>query len=221
MLKPTETNFKFYEKLKTFGVDIKQVIDGGCHEGLWSKRIKEIFPNVNCHLIDPQDIFEEKLKTLGTFYKIALGQHNEERYFYFATNKQKTAGSSLYQENSNIIFDKKKIETKRLSDVVPKQTYDVIKLDIQGAELEVIEGSLELFQTTKWVQLECPVYNNNKGAPNFEHYINYMANCNFKVFDIDNVFFNGKLMGVDFIFNNQELPPICSLEGEIRYKDEQ
>jgi hypothetical protein len=25
MLKPTETNFKFYEKLKTFGVDIKQV----------------------------------------------------------------------------------------------------------------------------------------------------------------------------------------------------
>jgi hypothetical protein len=94
----------------------------------------------------------------------------------------------------------------------------LIKLDLQGAELEVIEGSLDLFEKTKWVQLECPVYNNNKGAPLFEHYINYMANCNFKVFDIDNVFLNGKLMSIDFIFNNQTLPQVTSLEGEIHYE---
>ena len=121
----------------------------------------------------------------------------------------------------DIIFDKKKIETKRLSDVVPKQTYDVIKLDIQGAELEVIEGSLELFQTTKWVQLECPVYNNNKGAPNFEHYINYMANCNFKVFDIDSFFINGKLMAIDFLFVNKTLPKVTNLELDQLYYKEQ
>jgi hypothetical protein len=48
-----------------------------------------------------------------------------------------------------------------------------------------------------------------------------MANCNFKVFDIDNVFINGKLMGIDFIFNNQSLPQITLLEGEIHYKDTQ
>ena len=133
-------------------------------------------------------------------------------------DKNKSTGSSLYEENTNIEFDKRKIQVKKLSNVLPDQNYDLIKLDLQGAELEVIEGSLDLFEKTKWVQLECPVYHNNKGAPLFEHYINYMANCNFKVFDIDNLFVNGKLMGIDFIFNNQTLPQVSSLEGEIHYE---
>jgi hypothetical protein len=67
---------------------------------------------------------------------------------------------------------------------------------------------------TKFVQLECPVHPNNKGAPLFEHYINYMANCNFKVFDINSIFYNGKLMAVDFIFVNKNLPKVTSLEHE-------
>jgi hypothetical protein len=46
-----------------------------------------------------------------------------------------------------------------------------------------------------------------------------MANCNFKVFDIENVFVNGKLMGIDFIFNNQSLPKVCSLENDLNYED--
>jgi len=85
---------------------------------------------------------------------------------------------------------------------------------VQGAELEIIEGSLELFQKTKFVQLECPVHHNNKGAPEFEHYINYMANSNFKVFDIDTIFFNNKLMVLDFLFVNTLLPKASSLESQ-------
>ena len=219
MFKPTEINFKFYEKLKTLGVKLENIVDGGCHEGLWTKKFKEIYPDSNYYLIDAQDIFKDNLNELGTFYHTALGQNDEERDFYFATDKNKATGSSLYEENSNMTFNKEKVKTQKLSTILPNKIYDVIKLDLQGAELEVIEGSLELFQTTKWVQLECPVYNNNKGAPLFEHYINYMANCNFKVFDIDNVFMNGKLMGIDFIFNNQSLPQVTSLEGEINYRN--
>jgi FkbM family methyltransferase len=87
---------------------------------------------------------------------------NEDRKFYFAQNKNKSTGSSLYKENSNVLFDEKTIPVKKLSDVVPDQNYDLIKLDVQGAELEIIEGSLDLFKKTKWVQLECPVYDNNE-----------------------------------------------------------
>jgi FkbM family methyltransferase len=217
--KPTELRFKFYNNLKALDVSLNNIIDGGCHEGGWTERVKEIYPDANYHLIDAQDIFKDKLEKLGKFYCAALGQNNEERKFYFAKNKEKATGSSLYEENSNVLFDEKLINTQKLKDVVPDQTYDVIKLDIQGAELEVIEGSLDLFSKTKWVQLECPVYNNNKGAPLFEHYINYMANCNFKVFDIENVFVNVKLMGIDFIFINQSLPKVCSLENDLNYED--
>jgi hypothetical protein len=65
---------------------------------------------------------------------------------------------------------------KQLMDIIPFQNYDYIKMDVQGAELEIMEGSLPLFTKTKWVQLECPVHHNNEGAPNFAQLINYMAN---------------------------------------------
>ena len=70
------------------------------------------------------------------------------------------------------------------------------------------------FQKSKFVQLECPVHHNNKGAPESEHYINYMANSNFKVFDIDTIFFNNKLMVLDFLFVNILLPKASSLESQ-------
>jgi hypothetical protein len=56
----------------------------------------------------------------------------------------------------------------------------------------------------------------------FEHYINYMANCNFKVFDVDSFFINGKLMAIDFLFVNKTLPKVTTLElDQLYYKEQQ
>ena len=214
MQKPIEVNTNLYRRLKENGIRFNNIIDVGCYKGSWTSKLKLIYPDANYYLIDPNDKYKEKLEILGTFYQEVVGQQKEKREFNFSKNELEETGNSLYDENSNIEFNKKTIMVKPLKDIVPDQTYDLIKMDVQGAELEIIEGSLELFQKTKFVQLECPVHHNNKGAPEFEHYINYMANSNFKVFDIDTIFFNNKLMVLDFLFVNTLLPKASSLESQ-------
>ena len=214
MQKPIEVNTNLYRRLKENGIKLNNIIDVGCYKGSWTSKVKLIYPDANYYLIDPNNIYEEKLKTLGTFYQEVVGQQEDKREFNFSENELEETGNSLYEENSNIQFNKKTVMVKPLKDIVPDQIYDLIKMDVQGAELEIMEGSLELFQKTKFVQLECPVHHNNKGAPKFEHYINYMANSNFKVFDIDTIFFNTKLMVLDFLFVNTLLPKVSSLESE-------
>ena len=214
MDKPIEVNTNLYRRLKENGIRLNNIIDVGCYKGSWTSKVKLIYPDANYYLIDPNNIYEEKIKTLGIFYQEIVGQEKEEREFNFSENELEETGNSLYEENSNIQFNKKTVMVKPLKDIVPDQIYDLIKMDVQGAELEIMEGSLELFQKTKFVQLECPIHHNNKGAPKFEHYINYMANSNFKVFDIDTIFFNTKLMVLDFLFVNTLLPKVSSLESE-------
>jgi len=218
---PIEAHTNLYRRLKNHGVKINNAIDVGCYKGSWTTKLKLIYPDANCYLIDPNHKFKEKLEILGTFYQEIVGEKLEEREFNFSQNDLADTGNSLYDENSNAKFKKEKVTVKPLKDIVPNQTYEVIKMDVQGAELEIIEGSLDLFKQTKFVQLECPVHHNNVGAPLFEHYINYMANCNFKVFDVDSFFINGKLMAIDFLFVNKTLPKVTTLELDQLYYKEQ
>ena len=213
MMKPTEFKFDFYGKLKHFGVTFENIVDVGCFKGDWTERVQKVYPNANYYLIDPNDHHKDKCEKLGTFIHAAVGYQEEERKFYYYEEHSAT-GNSLYKETSNAVPYEKVITAKPLSALLPDQKYDVIKMDVQGAELEIIDGSFDLFSKTKFVQLECPVHHNNVDAPRFEHYINFMANCDFKVFDIDNIFYNKKLMGVDFIFVNKKLPKVTPLENE-------
>lgn len=211
---PTNVYFGFFKKLKDYNVKLNNIVDVGCYKGDWTKAFKNIFPDANYYLIDANDQYQAECKQLGTFIQAAVGFKEEERPYYFYKLGSDT-GNSLYKETSNAVPEvEKKVQVKPLSKILPEQPYDYIKMDVQGAELEIIDGSFSLFEKTKFVQLECPVHYNNVDAPRFEHYINYMANCGFRVFDIDSIFMNRKLMGIDFVFVNTKLPMATELENE-------
>lgn len=213
MMKPTEFKLDFYGKLKHFNVKLENIVDVGCFRGAWTELVQKAYPDANYYLIDPNDHHKQRCEKLGTFIHAAVGFKEEERTFYYY-NEDSATGNSLYRETSNAKPFQKVVKVKPLSALLPNKKYDVIKMDVQGAELEIIDGSFDLFSKTKFIQLECPVHHNNVDAPRFEHYINFMSNCDFKVFDIDNIFYNKKLMGVDFVFVNKKLPKVTELENE-------
>ena len=213
-MKPFEVHTHLLKRLRQIGLHLNHIVDVGCHQGKWTEKVKLEYPNANYYLVDSSDTHQEKLQSLGNFIHAYVGQHKEQREYYSTGNNMDETGNSLYKENSNVPFETKTVVTEPLQNILPDTNYDYIKMDVQGAELEIIEGSLNLFKKTKWVQLECPVFHNNSGSPKFEHYINYMANSGFRVFDIDSIFYNYRLMAVDFLFVNKDMPAQLPTEGD-------
>ena len=60
---------------------------------------------------------------------------------------------------------------------------DLIKLDIQGAELDVIQGSLELLKTCNSLIVELQHVEYNVGAPMAQEVIDYLDQLGFKLID--------------------------------------
>ena len=212
--KPTEIYFNLFGRLRGYDLIIKKALDIGCNEGAWAKRLKTVYPEAEITMIDTIDSFKKECEQYGKFIQACVGEKEDEKIFYFSTDPMDSRGGSLYIENSNVPWNTKKVQTKALKDIVPNEKFDYIKIDVQGEELDIIRGSLELFQSTKWVQLECPVFENNKGAPKFAQVTSYMINLGFSIFDIENVYYNAKLMSVDFLFCNKNLPKQIPLERE-------
>lgn len=96
-----------------------------------------------------------------------VGAKEEEKTFYIASDDEVGGGSSFYKEFTDG-FVEPSTETKQittLDKLFPDQTFDLIKMDIQGAELEALKGGAELVKRAKYLLLELSFVEYNKGAP--------------------------------------------------------
>ena len=83
----------------------------------------------------------------------------------------------------------------------PYSSFDLVKIDVQGAEIDVMEGAGDIIANSKFVLLEAAVTNYNEGAPKQQDVINYMNNLGFKDYEIfDEIRFDGVLIQLDLLF---------------------
>lgn len=174
-------------RLRSLGFEPTNILDIGAHHGMWSLSSRLVFPNANYMLIEPIKYNElsNYCNNLPNFdYKnILLFDKETEVDWYEARN----TGDSIYRENTEHFKNVKPIkkETKILDNVFENVTYDLVKLDVQGAEIPVLKGGKNLIERAEVVILELPFAGQwNKGCPDFKTHIDYMDNIGFTVFDI-------------------------------------
>jgi FkbM family methyltransferase len=199
--------------LKDTGFHPDRILDVGAHVGSSVKLFKEIWPYTDILSIDANPYVEEELKKVNPNYKIAAlsDKAGEERDFFVSTEWLLSSGNSLYRENTPSFSDDKcktiKVTTQTLGGMFNNgETFDFIKLDTQGAELDIIMGGLDLVKKAKYILTETPVHEYNLGAYKIQQMFAVMSGMEFYLEDIVDYHYNGAktLIQVDLLFKRKE-----------------
>ncbi len=195
-----------FEPLKK--LDIKSCIDIGAHIGEFysSARHNLNLNPKNCLLIEANKHCEYNLTSFNVEYKIVmLSDIKKVIPYYRAKHDTKCTGNSYYRELTTHFRDEniemELIETDTL-DNITSRSFDLIKIDTQGSEIDILKGGLRTLSNAKAVILETSVIAFNKGAPLQEEVIAFMKQYGFNKTDIldENIISNQNIHQQDLLF---------------------
>lgn len=190
------------------GVTFGGVIDVGAYHGEWTKTVSRLLPGV------PFLMIEALPNKMGCLNRVARQTHRAAVEIALLSNEagkevtfyERETGSSMYQENTDTAYKTTKRWTDTLDQVMPCHPQLVpvyfLKLDVQGAELDVLAGGLQTLKDCAFVQLEVAIEEYNKGAPGFDEVTAFMRDAGFVIYDVVNHLRSPKhkLLQLDILF---------------------
>jgi FkbM family methyltransferase len=194
-----------YRRLAASGYAPASIIDIGAHDGNWTRLARRIFPNASIMMIEPLSSKAESLSALAKslkrtrFVDALLGAEAGRTITFYEAG----TGSSVHREQSNVEFKETSLQTSRLDDVAEQLDGPIfLKLDVQGAELEVLDGGPKTLDRSDLVQLEVALLPYNDGAATFLEVIEYLDQRGFVPFDIAGMIrpTGAELVQVDMLF---------------------
>jgi FkbM family methyltransferase len=216
-MRPVGNMTYLLEDLKSRGLLCTSIFDIGANRGDWSRTAKKVFPDAGITLIEPQIEMRNELElfceefTDSHFYLAGAGPSNTKMIL---TIWDDLLGSSLLpkvnlslqnvgkQREVNIISIDSLIKEKNI------QYPELIKLDIQGFELEALKGAESTFGKTEVYILEVSLFafDDVPGAPIFSDVINFMLERNYLIYDFGGFMrrpYDGALGQCDICFVKQ------------------
>ncbi|ADI39139.1 FkbM family methyltransferase [Waddlia chondrophila] len=202
--------------LKQKGFDPKIIYDIGAYHGLWSKNIQRVFPNAQFHLFEANASHQDLLRaTQMPFYIALLGDSDKAAVFY----SNDSTGDSVLREQTKYYQDEccqsKVLPMTTLGSLVKKNNIplpDLIKMDVQGAEKIILQGSPEVVTHAQVIILETKILEYNEDAPLILEIMNLMQNLGYRALDILELHYlpTGELNEMDVLFIKNGSPLIKS-----------
>lgn len=190
---------------KTKGMNPQVIYDIGANDGSWTRDAKSVFPQARYEEFEANSEHRRSGR-----HMVLLGDTEKDITFYKAVGPGVGAntGASVYLEVTHHYAPGNYVE--ETLPMVPLDVYagrmnlpqpDLLKLDVQGAELDVLRGAESILSKTQYVLLEASLHRWNKDAPMIEEIVSYMALHEFELVDIvDTHVVQGYLFQVDVLF---------------------
>lgn len=191
------------ENMKRAGFSPQTALDIGAYVGDWTRMAKEIFPACQVCMFEPQQDKEPGLRRLMqelpevTLKRTLLGDVPDTSVSFYPLESGSSTSPSrnMPSDLKPIVLPSTTLETAVAG--TPFARPDLIKIDVQGAELKVLRGGLSVLSAAQVVILEVSLVEEYKGSPLFVDVISFMAQQGFRVYDVCTIWRNNRTMSMN------------------------
>jgi FkbM family methyltransferase len=168
------------------------VVDVGAAYGTFTRECKDVFPEAAYILVEPLKEYEEFLRSAvkslqhGEYVLAAAGR----RAGQIAINVHPDLmGSSLYLEAEGPVVNgfQREVPVITLDTLLEEgriRSPVLLKIDVQGAELEVLSGGETMLNSTEYALIEISLLEFFKGGPQLYDVIKFMKARGFVTYDM-------------------------------------
>jgi len=204
---------------KARGLEVRSALDGGAARGDWMRGIRQTFPDAEVLAVEPRDEVQTELRAVQAelgrikIAKTLLGATPGEANFYLDGDS-----SSVNQEFAGGTAGVR-MPVTTIDQLVQSLEFpypDLIKLDLQGAELDALAGAGECLKRAKAVLLEVSFLPFEKEMPLIADVLWFMKDKGYVAYDVLGLWhrpLDGAMAQGDILFVPEESP----LRADHRY----
>ena len=173
-------------QLRQFGFVPEHVLDVGAFEGSWARACLDVFPEARITCIEPQDKQQPGLRALASqtpniqVIQTLLGQANLSRVPFVELG----SGSSVFVSAQRSAPTKPMMTIDTLIETGRCEAPNLVKLDVQGYEIHVLDGWTTGFDRCEVIQCEISLLPLVPGAPLLHELVTYLERRGFVMFDV-------------------------------------
>ncbi len=174
-------------QLRRFGFAPRHAMDVGAYLGHWTLACLEVFPEVAVTCVEPQTWGQTKLFGLANKTKrihviqALLGRTEKDSTPF----QDQGSGSSVFLTSDSALQSKPMTTIDTLIKMGKCEPPELLKLDVQGYEIEVLEGWRLGFDNCQIIQCEASLIPIVQGAPLFHELVAYLHKRGFSMYDVD------------------------------------
>jgi FkbM family methyltransferase len=177
---------KALELLKSLGYAPKVVIDGGANVGWFAMTAAQVFPDAFIHAVEPQTACHARLGALKCaleLHPVALTSPEAAADGYVAMADAEGDSTGAHVSASGVTRAPAATLDQRLADRIGPEHRTLLKLDLQGHELQALRGAERLLPPIEFILCEVTFIEFDE-TPRIAELVRFLDERGFGLFDV-------------------------------------